>query len=391
MNAVGPAESSGAVVAGVPSGLTDPAVRDLAWLLFSADLLCAQPPQAPLAEPWAHPGEARAVAQWLTELDRDPASLHDALGSAAPTRLGRYAEMLLAWFLQHGPAARLVAANVPLRHAGRTLGECDFLVETRDGRRLHWELAVKCYLHAGDGRARLADFVGPNLRDRFDRKRAHLLDHQLLLSAREEFASLGYPGPWLAQMFVKGWLFYRAGAGAQPEVSDPPELAPDHARGWWVTRSDWPAFAARQRADGWSELPRLAWLAPRRIAAGVGACVGAGDVDAGVVSTPASAASETGNAGSLYYASGEGPGDDATRGAPAEGKACARHHASLADRMAIAAPVDAATLLAHLPRPTEPTMVAAFASGGAGGYAEQSRGFIVPDDWPARAQAFARE
>jgi hypothetical protein len=41
--------------------------------------------------------------------------------------------------------------------------------------RLHWELAVKCYLHAGRGPRNLADYVGPNLKDRFDLKLAHVL------------------------------------------------------------------------------------------------------------------------------------------------------------------------------------------------------------------------
>ncbi|MCP3722879.1 DUF1853 family protein [Paraburkholderia sp. CNPSo 3272] len=306
--------------------LDDPAVRDLAWLLFSADLLRAQLPLAPLAQWCADAGEACATRDWLARLDRDPARLHEALMAAPTHRLGRYAENLLGWFLAHGPAAQLVAQNVPLRRAGLTLGECDFLVRTRAGEPLHWELAVKCYLHAGpggDARASLADFVGPNLRDRFDLKLTHLRDRQLRLSAHEEFASLGYEGQWLAQMFVKGWLFYRAGQAAPSRVEDVPELAADHGRGWWVTRSDWPAFAGQQAADGWSVLPRLAWLAPRRLAA--------------------------------------------------------------------APTVDPDALLDALARPDEPALIAAFTADGTGGYREQSRGFIVPDDWPARAAAFARQ
>ncbi|MDR3098154.1 MAG: DUF1853 family protein [Paraburkholderia sp.] len=339
--------------------LTDPAVRDLAWLLFSADLLRAQP-LAPLAEPWTGADEARAAAAWLTQLDRDPARLHAALDATRLTRLGRYAETLLGWFLAQGPGPRLVAANVALRRAGLTLGECDFLVETSDARRLHWELAVKWYMHSGvaeGGVPGLADFVGPNLRDRFDLKRAHLLDHQLRLSAREEFAWLGYQGPWLAQMFWKGWLFYRAGKGAGTPPGEPPELAEQHGRGWWVTHADWAGFAERERADGWSVLPRLAWLAPRRI----------GPMDS------------------------VDPDEGKRLPAPQE---TGRHHdagdATLAARRAVAAPVPAATLFAGLAQVREPVMVAAFVADGAGGYVERSRGFIVPADWPARARAFAR-
>lgn len=369
MIAAPPAGTSGADMAGRLDGLTDPAVRDLAWLLFSADLLSAQPPRAPLAEPWNPPAEAHAAAQWLIQLDRDPALLHAVLDGGRPKRLGRYAEILLGWFLEYGPAARLVAANVPLRRAGRTLGECDFLVETRDGQRLHWELAVKCYLHCGNTyamHATLADFVGPGLRDRLDRKRTHLIDHQLRLSEREEFVSLGFPGPWTAQMFVKGWLFYQAGASAPAAVNDPPALARGHARGWWVTRTEWPAFAAQQVADGWSALPRMAWLAPRRIAGGKR------ELSSGMAA-----------AGRMQ--------SELSLRAARSGERVVDVPGTFADQMSVAAPVDPETLLAHLPRLDEPVMVAAFVADTANGYIEQSRGFIVPDDWPAQARAFARE
>ncbi|CAG4892256.1 DUF1853 family protein [Paraburkholderia saeva] len=314
--------------------LRDAVVRDLAWLLFSPDLLRAQPPAGGLAHLFETPAEEVATIAWLHALDAGPDSLHRHIAASRITRLGRYAECLLGWFLQHGPAARLVAANVALRRAGVTLGECDFLVETASGRRLHWELAVKCYLHAGDGRSQLADYVGPNLQDRFDLKLAHLLDHQLPLSAREEFATLGHRGPWEPAMFIKGWLFYGATQSETGETGETgpgqgaPQVNPAHARGWWATRADWPAFSATQAAV-WKVLPRLEWLAPRR------------------------------------YEAGE-PSPQTTF-------------------------VDAATLLVQLERQTGPTMVASFAPDDAGRWIEQSRGFVVPDDWPRRGQAFARQ
>ncbi|MGF6753942.1 DUF1853 family protein [Paraburkholderia sp. GAS334] len=325
--AVGPVADAAAPAARLDL-LRDAVVRDLAWLLFSPDLLRAQPPAGMLARLFETAAEETATIDWLCALDAAPESLHRHIAASRITRLGRYAECLLGWFLQHGPAARLVAANIALRRAGVTLGECDFLVETASGRRLHWELAVKCYLHAGDGRSELADYVGPNLQDRFDLKLSHLLDHQLPLSAREEFVTLGHRGPWEPQMFIKGWLFYGvtdSDAGSRHEA---PQIDPAHARGWWSTRADWPAFAATQ-ADAWKVLPRLEWLAPRR-----------------------------------YEARGASPET---------------------------AFVDAATLFTQFERQTGPTMVAAFALDEAGRWIEQSRGFVVPDDWPRRGQAFARQ
>ncbi|ACC70544.1 DUF1853 family protein [Paraburkholderia phymatum] len=330
--AAGPTVSFEAPSSARLDALSDAAVRDIAWLLFSPDLLRAQPPAGALAKPFESPDEAAAAMAWLEAQDADPAGLHRHIDAARVTRLGRYAECLLAWFLKHGPAARLIAANVPLRRAGVTLGECDFLAETRAGRRLHWELAVKCYLHAGDGRGELADYVGPNLQDRFDLKLAHLLHHQLRLSAREEFASLGHRGPWDAQMFVKGWLFYRNGRAER----DPAEIEPAHARGWWTTRAEWTEFSAGH-ADAWMVLPRLEWLALR-----------------------------------VRHAGGASP--EATGGAS--------HAASF---------VSADMLAQQLAGQTGPAMVAAFVEHAAGQWSERSRGFIVPDDWPEQAHAFARQ
>jgi hypothetical protein len=317
--------------------LRDRVVRDLAWLLLSANLLRPQPPMGVLASAFETPQELQATLDWLRALDAAPHALHRDLATTRMSRLGRYAEWLLGWFLQHGPTARLIAAGVPLRRAGVTLGECDFLLQTQQGVRLHWELAVKCYLHAGEvssqSAARLADYVGPNLKDRFDLKLAHLLNHQLPLSAREEFASVGHAGPWTPQMCIKGWLFYRYGE----RPADPVELDPAHGRGWWVTRSDWPDFAA-QHASKWRPLPRLEWLAPRRV-------------------------------------------EPAEQNEPRSGDEAAALHC-----------VDAPTLTSQTSQTSDqqgPAMVVALTEDEAGNLIERSRGFIVPDEWPAMARTYA--
>ncbi|VWC95575.1 hypothetical protein BLA18112_03627 [Burkholderia lata] len=307
--------------------LHDVAVRDLGWLLASPSLLTAVP-DAPLARPWLDTAGQSDVEAWLAALDAQPEPLHRALDGFRPTRLGRYAECLLEYFLTHGPSLRLVAANLPLRSNGKTLGEVDFLVDSPDGQRLHWELAVKCYLCAPvQAGASLADFVGPNLVDRFDRKRSRLLEHQLRLGDRDGFARLGYGAPSDAQMFIRGWLFYSHGVPL-PSVSA--EIAPDHPRGFWLTHAQWPAWAAAQRAGvAWSVLPRLAWLAPRRAAA-----------DSGFEPEPLAAALEL-------------PSILTAREAPA--------------------------------------LIGIHEKGSDGTWREMARGFVVTDDWPTRAQAFAAQ
>ena len=310
----------------------DPAVRDLAWLLFSPDLLSTSRAGAPLAHPAATATERQTTLAWLAALDRDPAALHAQVHKPSLTRLGFYAEALLEYFLTRGPHARLIAANIPLRTAGRTLGEVDFLLENLRGDRLHWELAVKFYLHIGegDGAATLAHYVGPNLQDRLDLKHARLLNHQLGLSARDEFASLGFEGPWRAELFVKGRLFYRDGDRSLGS-NLPLELAGDHLRGWWKTASEW----RDSKGDGlFASLPRLGWMAERTLSA-------------------------------------------------EEGEALLEQTAVLSERVAA------------LPSPIMVARYERCEGSDYSGRAtrdiwrEHSRGFIVPDEWPERAADFA--
>ncbi len=321
MSALEPAAAPAAALDALLSVVSDPLVRDLAWLLLSTPLLRAQPSGGELPNPFERAAEMQATIDWLLALECDPRPLREAIAGARVVRLGRYAECLLAYFLQHGPAARLVAANVALRVAGRTIGECDFLVETASGRRLHWELAVKCYLYAPGDRGGLSDYVGPNLQDRFDLKLAHLLERQLPLSSREAFATLGHTGPWRAQMFVKGWLFYR-----WPDWPPIPQAVdPSHHRGFWVTRGQWPALCAVRPDARWAVLPRLSWLAPRP-------AVSDDDFAAAGLSAPG----------------------------------------ALAERLA---QHSGPTMVASFER----------ASKLSGTWRETSRGFVVPDEWPQRA------
>ncbi|SPB16570.1 hypothetical protein NOV72_03770 [Caballeronia novacaledonica] len=305
----------------------DVTVRDLAWLLFAPDLL--REGDATLAHPFASAQERDATLVWLATLDAAPQPLHDHARDPKFTRLGIYAESLVRFFLSHGPAARLVASNVPLRRQRRTIGECDFLLESTNGVRLHWELAVKFYLHIGDAEGanavRLSDYVGPNLQDRFDLKHARLVTHQLALTSRAEFAALGFAGPWRAQLFIKGRLFYH-GVG-DGHVEPAPEIGASHLRGWWLTASEWRGARANV-SDGervWVVQPRMAWLASRRL-------------DAAAAAT-------------------------------------------------LIAESDA--IRTRLATTVAPTLIAAYARDAAGKWIEESRGFIVPDDWPERAREFA--
>jgi hypothetical protein len=233
--------------------LRRPHVRALAWLLDAPGLLDPDDPhwQGKIAAPQAITAE---VGDWLARLDLDPAALDAALGARAYTRLGLYAEKLMAFYYQqHG---RLVAHGLQVRASRNdTIGEFDFLLDAGPEGVEHIEFATKFYLLEGQAASRFDTFVGPNLADSLGAKMRKIVDKQLALASHPAAQPL-LPRPVLrASALVKGWLFYPAGSAAPMDG-----IAPLHCRGFWCALADTGAL----EADAWVVLPRLQWLAPYR-------------------------------------------------------------------------------------------------------------------------------
>jgi len=228
--------------------LTHPRVRALAWLLDSPDLL------DPASAHWGGriaslEPVTPAVAAWLGALQDDPSPLDAALGPRFYSRLGLYAEKLLAfYFEQHGV---LQAHGLQVQvNRNDTVGEFDFLL--RDGKDLlHWEFATKFYLLEGaPDPGGFNHLIGPNLADTLGLKMRKILDKQLVLSRHPAAQCLLAHPVRAAQALVKGWLFYAA--GATPAMDG---ISPEHGYGFWCA----PAQLPEQR---YVVLPRLQWLAP---------------------------------------------------------------------------------------------------------------------------------
>jgi hypothetical protein len=290
--------------------LTRPHVRALAWLLDAPGLLDPDDPhwQGKIAAP---PAPTAAVHAWLDALDLDPSALDATLGEKVYTRLGLYAEKLMAFYYQqHG---QLVAHGLQVRATRNdTVGEFDFLLDAGPDGVEHIEFATKFYLLEGSAASRFDTFVGPNLADSLGAKMRKIVDKQLALASHPAAQAL-LPRPVLrARALVKGWLFYPAGSAA-PMAG----IASLHCRGFWCALAQVEALAE----DAWVVLPRLEWLAPYRA------------------------------------------------GANAEVLTRQGLQAALAQAFE--------TLKA-------PVLVAAVRQGE-GGLVETARGFIVPDDWRARA------
>jgi hypothetical protein len=234
--------------------LSCPHVRALAWLLDSPNLLDAATPH------WrgsigSLPALLGAELDWLHELDRDPATLLAALGERPHTRLGLYAEQLIAfYFRQRG---RLVAHGLQVRaNRNDTIGEFDFLLDAGSGTIEHWELATKFYLLNGHTSPdRFDAFVGPNLADSLGAKMRKIIDKQLTLASHPAAAAL-LPGPVIAALaLVKGWLFYPTGQA--PGMDG---IAADHCRGFWCALDEF------EDSGRFVVLPRMQWLAPYKSA-----------------------------------------------------------------------------------------------------------------------------
>ncbi len=207
--------------------LRHPAVRDLAWTLLAPPLLrrTPEPQRHPLAASrWRQ--EPERLAAWLREQERQPQHLAAWLAQWPRQRLGLYYEHLWQFALEQAPDVRLIAANLPVRDGGHTLGELDLLLRDDDGIH-HLELAIKLYLGPQSGPG---DWLGPGGQDRLSRKLEHLCRHQLPLAAtregRQVLAAHGAESA-VSALWLSGYLFHPwPGPGSLPA-----DIEPRHLRG----------------------------------------------------------------------------------------------------------------------------------------------------------------
>ncbi|MCD6026516.1 MAG: hypothetical protein K0R08_1035 [Solimicrobium sp.] len=226
-------------------------VRSLAWILDSPNLLNIN------CDTWDNqlaelPPLNQSTVNWLLELEKNPEPLANYLAVHPQTRLGHYAENLLAfYFLWRG---NLLTHRVQVHsHSHTTIGEFDFLLTTPSGL-VHWEFACKFYFLVPP-QATLSDYVGPNLMDNLSEKSRKIMTEQLALGQHPDAIKHLLEPVTSAKALIKGWLFY-ASRETQPLI----EVAPNHCRGLWRRLGE----LKNLNADCFIILPRLHWLAPAK-------------------------------------------------------------------------------------------------------------------------------
>ena len=226
--------------------------RDLKWLIESPDFL--------------------SVANLNLQHQCDLMNASDLVKNASedsddftfePThRLGVYFEQLWHHLIRSQSGLKLLRYNQQVIIEKKTLGEFDSIIRLLSTQQtLHCELAVKFYLQVGQGE-KMAGWVGPNLRDRFDRKFLRLLNHQLALSTLPEVQQ------WLHKekltldgfgLLTRGRLFYSLDNFLNQQFEYPVEVERDHLKGFWMTHKELKDYQKHTDFE-WYQLPRMYWL-----------------------------------------------------------------------------------------------------------------------------------
>lgn len=197
--------------------LQSQALRDLKWAITSPSLITQASEDEILPE----------VPDFQTI---DIPHLENYLAPYSRFRIGTYFEGLVLYWLEHIRRLKIIARHQQIFEANQTIGEIDILFEDEAGVVNHWEIAVKFYLNDPGENATGSHFVGPNVKDTFEKKMRRLFDFQLPLSQTH------FPEVDRRQAFVKGMIFYHPDHSLPKQL--PEKLSSTHLRGTWLRLSE---------------------------------------------------------------------------------------------------------------------------------------------------------
>ncbi len=247
--------------------LTHPDVRALAWAIGSPALFDAAQPvwQGQLRDDAWSKRELARCADWLIELERSPAQLHEAAGDpTVNTPLGHVFEKLILFWQSRRPDVRNATRGLIVRNGGRTLGEFDVVMLRHDGVIETLEVTVKYYLNLKPELG-IEGCIGPRAYDRMSEKFAKMTTRQTALGHSEY--GLKTICQWLEQScgevrtpdelvvenyaLARGYIFH-----ANTDAAFAKELSPHHGRGLWQTDE------IALPGPYWRNLAGREWLGP---------------------------------------------------------------------------------------------------------------------------------
>ncbi|MGH1485954.1 MAG: DUF1853 family protein [Cellvibrionaceae bacterium] len=246
------------------------ASRDLAWALCSQPLFSSLPdfPENCLSQDYIDGG----VLPWLEAVDKHPETLFSHLSEQRSTRLGIYFEQLLSYYFEHYPRFELLAKNLQVNGAKRTLGEFDFIVYDKVYKEvIHIEAAVKFYvghenynrtIKKNDPLYDWHNWIGPNQKDSLAIKMRHLKDHQLALGTTTEgkaaLATLIDIKESMSSRLLVCGRFYLP----QHAQITLPQYANTHKyNAFWMSSNDF-IHHFSDKKKSYCLLPRQYWLSP---------------------------------------------------------------------------------------------------------------------------------
>lgn len=224
--------------------LRHPIVRDLASVLLAPPLWLNRHELSRPQLLGAH------GFRYLLDLDDNPSKLPEHLSHPL---LGKYAENLLAFWLDNAPHTKLLARNVVLPQ-----GELDFIAQIH-GEIHHIELCCKYF-----GGQNVWRGLNPN--DTLAKK-AEKIQQQIQLSQHEHaqkiLREMGISGSLKRACVIRGNIF-------TPQAQIPAECAPTAWQGFWFDDfgklADWVAQQPLFSGSRVCHLARNAYLAPARVA-----------------------------------------------------------------------------------------------------------------------------
>ena len=143
--------------------------RDLMWVANSPSLLAFSGETTSTGiqnEPFSVASDQPS----LTQSEIDAGHLQGFLAKNPHSTVGRYFESLVYYWIKYVRGLEILVCNEQIERSGRTVGEIDLVFRDEKDRLVHWETAVKFFLHVPQPHSFSSDYIGPNSRDNLDKK-----------------------------------------------------------------------------------------------------------------------------------------------------------------------------------------------------------------------------